>query len=511
MKKENRKILNGITYRAVIRNLPFIKKVIYNFGTESFVNTRTKEHARTIKRLYGEYGASYTVLSEKEDRVVGNRTIAAAHDTDYIKYLRDYINERSEEKVKLLSDSDLDIEVSKTECLLLSEQLLQSDLFKEAISAADKWYYNDKTLRIPHKYANGSSIAYSKLTLKGQEKACRPLYWGKHARIIEKVRALNNKDTVKHVAIQSLSLASDYELLKLFPTITEITVIVTADDNLKNEELYQKMSINPLYNIIELDNDEAIEDYYMNTCKEFDLVIMNPPYTRSIAGPILREVIPNNTNCIVLMLSSLTTSLGKGDPATRKATAKYLTNIEPLGAFSDEVPYTVSLYTYTRNDHDLHTYEEFSTYPAVEESIRRKVAPLPKFQREWMKEDLSRRCKELHPDWGSQYTWSERKTKFVEEKLKEGEVFIECGALGARNGGEGIIVKTPHPYVASYYGPKELVENFKNPIYKYLAHMLSTNGRDQQVATISQLPLALPDFTEEEINYMKNLPYGISK
>ena len=504
----NQRKLQGITYRGVVNEFT-PGCTLYNFGTESRLGERTSEHHRELDK---KYQMEYITVSEKEDRFFGNKVIKSGADKIYIRKLRDLLIEKTRNKSICILSERRNIDshgLSPTECLLVPNDIYNSPIFNECVAEIDTWYYTDKTIRGDIRYSNASTTLYIDLLSDDEKKhACRPISWDKHNKILCELKKLPLKQrlAVKRLCVQSISLAIDYSLLKLFPNLKQITVLCVYDDYENNKDIYNKIKLNKLYNIIELQSDADVEDYYMNECKDFDLVLANPPYSRKITNNIIPEIVQNNQNAIILMLSSLCDSKGKGDPKVRNATEPFLTGIEDLGNFSEEVQFPVSIYSYSKDDVAKITYEKhtLSRYSDVEKAIRDKIKPLPKFERSWMKEDLDRRVKEAHPDWPEKYGVSNCKKLFAEEKQKEGETFIECGVFAAKNGGDGIIMRVPNCYVASYYGPKELIDNFKNPIYKYLAFMYSTNKRDQQVATISELPLQLPEFTAEELMFLEN-------
>ena len=234
------------------------------------------------------------------------------------------------------------------------------------------------------------------------------------------------------------------------------------------------------------------------------LIIMNPPYARPISNKLIPEAVELADEVSLLYLDTLVNSIGKGDPKVREFTEKYLLNIVKQGKFSDwgncKVDFPVSIYHFKKNAKDYHTYLDFAevSRPEVEKQIRAKIAPLPKIQRDWIKEDILSRAKKY---FGRVATRSEI-SEFVSTLYNQDERFISCSCYN-RKKSKGIIAARDSSYLASYYGPKELLKNFENDIYKELAYMFSSNKRDQQVGTLIQLPITLPEFTEEELAYLK--------
>jgi hypothetical protein len=234
------------------------------------------------------------------------------------------------------------------------------------------------------------------------------------------------------------------------------------------------------------------------------LIITNPPYTRSISNRLIPEVVEVADEVSMLYLDTLVNSLGKGDPSVRSLTEKYLVNIEKEGKFSDwgnnNVNFPVSVYHFKKNTKNYKTYLEFaeSFLPEIEKQIRAKIAPLPKIQRDWIKEDTSTRAKKY---FNRTVTRSEI-FEFVRAMYDQGERFISCSCFN-RKTSKGIVAARNSSCLASYYGPKELLKNFENDLYKELACMFSTNKRDQHARTLANLPITLPEFTEEELAYLK--------
>lgn len=237
--------------------------------------------------------------------------------------------------------------------------------------------------------------------------------------------------------------------------------------------------------------DIKVTPVYFDEVKDkmFDLVIVNPPYTLGLANPIIRNLPKLAKAGVLLFPESLSSSLGKGLPESRDALAPTLNNIEYWGTEFDDasLPTPLCIYSFgTSSNH--YSFEGYlnGRRSDIELSIRKKCSEAgEKFHYEWMRENV--------------------KTKENCEKLlSEGTPLINCSCYG-RNNAEGIMMKKPHSYCASYLGPKELIENFKNPIYKQLALMFSTNKRDQQAKIISNLPINLPSFSEEELKWLSDL------
>lgn len=515
--KQNKSIINGITYRAIIRDLPITKKIIYNFGTESRPNTRTAEHARIVKK---RCGATYEVISEIADRVVGGKLISPSQDAAYIKYLCNYINARSPEQVKILNDSDIDLDVSVTECLLLSEKLYKSDLFKKAIEAADKWYYNDRSIRVPLKYSNASSVSYFKMSADEKKKVCHPIVWNFHSKIISELQGYKNKKDVQRALIQSLSLAADYNLLRQFPKMKEIVVLAVADDILKNEELYQKMCADPLYNIIELDNDSAIEDHYMNACKNFDLIIGNPPYNNSLHATILSTVVENNPDAIIAWLAPTNLVTGKQPPVleAHNLLKDKFTGWDYVGTqFGEEVIVTpIAIYYFSSKSsltwEDAHTQLRTLTLPSYK-SIKEKIVNAPKVNR-INKTDKKRDFRTAGKGTRAE-NWNNLIKVFPNGVLPPHSLFYwDTGALYRKNApfaSEKLDESTMgmNGYLCQFNSAEECEEQknkLNDPRYRWILYVLSPNNRD-----LLCKPEDLPEsfdacgFTDEEIKELQEV------
>lgn len=237
------------------------------------------------------------------------------------------------------------------------------------------------------------------------------------------------------------------------------------------------------------------------------LIIMNPPYTGSISNKLIPEAVELADEVSLLYLDTLTDCKDAGKKIIVQATEKYLLNIVKQGKFSDwgncKVDFPVSIYHFKKNAKDYHTYLDFAEAfrPKIEKQIRAKIAPLPKFPIEWSTNAVRMCAKELNKVNVKDVTKDEFRN-YVAKKLTEGEIFIN---FNNHNKGfcNGMIVKKACRGVTIYNGPKELVKNFENPIYRWLEVMFCANGKDFSASTLIQLPITLPEFTEEELAYLK--------
>lgn len=311
MRMSGKHILGGITYRGKV--VDFIPGyTLYNFGTETFIGQRSKQHQRELRKD----NLNYKILSENADRTFNTKTIKASADSLYINRLKEnLIYKTNNNSIKTLVECPRISSngLSPTECLLIPNDIFDSPLFEESIKEADRWYYTDKSIREANKYSNANIENYRNLTPGEKLNACQPLTYSFHNSCFEflKTLSLKERNNVKNIIVQSLSLASDHRLYRLFPSLGNITVLVVADDVEKNEELYKKMKSDKLYNIIDLDSDAEVEDYYMNGCKGFDLIIGNPPYNNTLHSTILNTVVENNPNAVIVWLAPDNLIFGK--------------------------------------------------------------------------------------------------------------------------------------------------------------------------------------------------------
>ena len=297
--RQQKQIMHSITYRGIVRD--FVPGyILYNFGTETFPNTRVAEHRRQLNKDY----LNYEVLSEKCDRVFNSKCIKPEADRLYIEHLREILISKTGNKNILIGSQCPRINfqgLSPTECILIPNELYGSPNFKDAVQETDKWYYEDKSIRIPVKYSNANTTKYTLLTSEECKYVSRPIpphLCFKIVKACEKM-SMQKRKKVKKICTQSMALACDYRLFNLFPTLKSITVLVVSDDIEKNRDNYIKMQNDALYNIIEINSDVELQEFYMCECKDFDLIIMNPPYNN--ASCILNKCMVNGTTTICLL------------------------------------------------------------------------------------------------------------------------------------------------------------------------------------------------------------------
>lgn len=520
MKNENKALINTVTYRAIITDVPGIpNSVIYNFGTESREGTRTAEHRRQLKR--NNCGV-YEIVSEIQDRVFGKKMIDASHDRDYINQLKEELKNAGVKEVKTLHESDLCVPgLSATECLILPTKVYKSALFEKAIKNVDGWYYNDKSLRVDLKYSNASNSAYNQLDASGRKKATQPIVWQFHDTIEQMLSTISIEKQIKKISVQSISLA--IQLKWFFPEVEEINVLVVADDKEKNEELYNKLDASKLYNIIDTSSDADIEGYYMSL-KDVSLIIGNPPYNNSVHAAILSEIVENNPGAEIVWLVPDNLITGK-QPSVLKA-KKLLENRlvawkhvgTQFGAIKIVTP--ISIYHFSAEENDEHLSWDDVKISLKSETLphyvdlMKKIENAPKINR--INKDDKRKDFKIKNGGGT----GQQKLENILNKFSSWNGFIPAdtlllGATGAllyaRQGiaFTGKITKgLTDAYVCKFNSEKECKEQadkLNDPRYRLILPLLSPNNRDL-LCRPEELPESFDacGFTDEEIEELKN-------
>ena len=515
--KNNKPLINTITYRAVVTYIPFLPgKVIYNFGTESRIGSRSKEHARQLKR---NGNGVYNIISEKEDRVIGNKTIGASHDKDYINRLAEELVSRGAKGIQTLNESIIDIPgLSSTECLILPVKIYNSKLFDAAIAAADEWYYNDKSLRVENKYCNAPTINYKQLDEEGRKEAALPIVYQFHGIIENILSKFPLKKQIKKISVQSLSLAD--RLKWFFPEVNEINVVVVANDQEKNEELYNKLDTDKLYNIIDKDSDSDVEEYY-RTLKDMDLIIGNPPYSHGVHASILAEVVENNPNAEIVWLAPDNLVFGNEAPQqeARELLKNKLVSCDRIGKqFGDiKIATPISIYHFSAEETPDHLdWEDLKISLKTSElphyvSIKEKIEKAPKINRVNKgdkKLDFRTNGKGTHQQCLEQIA----KT-FPGCIIPADTLFLrKTGILLYKKSGIALAGKLTKGLVDAYALKfnsekecKEQLNKLNDPRYRYILKVLTTNNR-----SLLCKPEDLPEsfdacgFTDEEIEELKN-------
>lgn len=515
--KDNKPLINTVTYRAAVTDIPFLPgKVIYNFGTESKIGSRSKEHARQLKR---NGNGVYNIISEKEDRIIGGKTIGASHDKDYINRLAEELIARGVKGVQTLNESIIDIRgLSSTECLILSKKTYNSKLFNDAIASTDKWYYNDKSLRVENKYCNASPVNYKQLDKEGLKKATRPIVYQFHNTIENILSKLPAEKKIKKISVQSLSLADQLEWF--FPEVTEINVVVVADDQEKNKELYNKLDADKLYNIIDKDSDADVEEYY-RTLKDMDLIIGNPPYNNSVHASILGEVVENNPGAEIVWLApnNLITGNQSSQVRARELLKNKLVSWDHNGKqFGDlKIGIPISICHFSAEEAPDHlNWEDVAlslrtmTLPHYAD-IMKKIKNAPKIKR------VNKGDKKLDFRTNGKGT-AQQKLEKIAGVFPGGVLPVDTLLLGATGallyGKQGIaytgkITKgLTDAYVCKFNSEKECREQFDklNDLrYLLILPLLSPNNRDL-LCKPEELPESFDacGFTDEEIEELKN-------
>ena len=230
----------------------------------------------------------------------------------------------------------------------------------------------------------------------------------------------------------------------------------------------------------------------------FDLIIANPPFSRKVVNNLWPTLLNCTREFISIYLTSFVDSKGKGDPQLREKCRDHIVDIYHHGHFSEDVKFDVSVYHFKRGCGKPNVFEDFSKSlkSPVERSIRDKLSKLKKIPREWIRENLNSRYAKASDRYANAVDW-------MNARNADGEYFLNCSCY-QRNKADGIVLRENQTYAASFLGPAEYIDKFRNPLYKQLAVMLSTNKRDQQGATLAELPLEISDLelTEEEKEYL---------
>lgn len=516
----NKHILNGITYRAKV--VDFIPGyTLYNFGTETFIGQRVNQH----KRVLNKDNINYEIISEKQDRQFNNKTIKSTADSLYINKLKEIlINKSNNNTIKTLVEcTRISAEgLSSTECLIIPNNIFNSDLFEESIKEVDEWYYTDKSIRIPNKYSNASNKNFKDLNDKEKKNACRPFIYPYHTKILNFIEKMSSeeRENIKTVSIQSLSLAYDYRLFKLLPNLNKIEVLVVADDEENNKDIYNKMCEDKLYNIVDLNSDAEVEDYYMNECKGVDLVIGNPPYNNTLHATILNAVVENNPNASIIWLAPDNLINGKQSPCVkvRDALKDRFNAWEHIGNQFGEIkiatPISIYYFTYKGslnwenidiklNEEDLPSYK----------SILQKIKDAPKINRVNKEE---KKCDFRKGNGGSKQVCWNNLLKFF-----PGGVIPKTGFLIRDNGGlfctnslfaQNGKLSSDNNYQNGWYCVfnsekecKEQMDKLNDPRYRWILKVLSPNNRSL-LCRPEELPESFDacNFTEEEIKELKD-------
>ena len=188
-------------------------------------------------------------------------------------------------------------QLSETECIFIPNTVTRDQLLEVRDWINDHWYFKEASLLVSIK-------PYNAKTTTEKKKAAKPIPRAFHRRLLEILKAgrgLVQLLKYKVARIQGIELAYLISCLDELRYLEKIRVIITADDIEKHKETYEVLQNNSLFELIECDSDEAIEEEYkMNTLDiKPDLDIMNPPYDGALHLDILKTVLeirqPNST------------------------------------------------------------------------------------------------------------------------------------------------------------------------------------------------------------------------
>ena len=231
--------------------------------------------------------------------------------------------------------------------------------------------------------------------------------------------------------------------------------------------------------------------------KDFDLILSNPPYQSSTHAKIAKNLLKYTGRLVVLAPTSQLNGNSANCIELRNTTKLADYRHEGIIDFGLAKP-DVSIYVYDKDQPQLEWNEVFlNQLNPLEKSIRNKISKVRTLNKEWMIMNLTKRVKAdgytVELDW-------------MRDRMNAGEYFVNFSVFN-NSKADGIILREPMMYAGSWYGPKELIEELKKPLYKQLAKMYSTNKRDQQALCLSHLPQNLDDvgLTNEEVEYLLSL------
>jgi hypothetical protein len=182
----------------------------------------------------------------------------------------------------------------------------EADLAYAVQQVENNWYYVDPSIRVPAKKLK----PYAAKTKKEKDHATRPL----PVRCFEKIYNMIRSKTsyaqrllAKKAVVQSIVYA--YMLLSAtdFENLTDITVLLTAEDKKTYKSFYDMLVTDPRVHLVDCESDFDVEEVYANLKKlNPDLVMMNPPYDGSLHLEILEKVLATRKpSCIVVNLSPI--------------------------------------------------------------------------------------------------------------------------------------------------------------------------------------------------------------
>jgi len=396
-------IKSTITYEAWVP-VPLFGGKLFNHGTESIIGGRTSSHISSCKKQDLEYN----IIREEQDRLFGNQVISPEYDHWFVERLVGLLNEFYGKEVALLfkdwlakyTAADLSpkkygtIASIKQSDLSYAEEIafisdeVDEDVFNEIKKEVTKEYLSRKDFRVEGKPTKASPTKYDDKSEDEKKVACKPFLYSEGKKILNRMNnewPLAKRLVMKKVSIQSISLSAEAE--HVFPNAM-IRCVIVADDIENNKELYNYIKSNNRYEIIVCESDLEAEELYMNSTTDFDLIIGNPPYARTLYAEILDVVLRNNSSAYVVWLAPeglVTTAKYVSKPTgdantivkTRKTTeSRFSSYTHCSNKFGDyTLPVTIGIYEYT-GDVTSYTYDdayaELISDP-IEKSIRMKI------------------------------------------------------------------------------------------------------------------------------------------
>ena len=314
-KKISPKYKSTITYHGMV-DIPQLGGYIFNHGTESEFNTRTKQHCTDCTAN----GLTYEILEEKQDRIFGSTVINAAYDSTFIDQLVDRLNDTILSKhpqkaaplkswAETLSAGKLSpiqlgyyqavdtAKLSKTECCFIPDIVTRGQLAKAIEYVEKHWYYTTKSLRI-------SAKAYKDKTADEQKVAAKPIPKAFIKKVINSIK--HKKKFVellnyRKARVQGIECAYTVSCLSELRNLKKIRVVVVADDLATHKETYNAIKDNSKFEFVYCDSDIDVIEEYKNMDITPDLDIVNPPYEGSLHLQIADVLVANKAPCSTII------------------------------------------------------------------------------------------------------------------------------------------------------------------------------------------------------------------
>lgn len=294
---------------------------IFNHGTASAKNDRTKTHVRDCNKT-GDL--TYEVLVEKQDRLFGSAVIAPTYDKEFITRVVERINttvlKNSTVKAMTLKDWKASLpgmasmssgqrgfyeslckaKLSETECCFIPEAVSQDELNAAIDFVEQNWYYKYATLRVSAKMNEDK-------TKKELKYAARPIPTAFYQYVLQQVFNYG-ADKLERLYVQSICLAYVFYLqMSAFSNLKEIYVLTTGDDKKNYADIYKLLKVNSAFKLIECDSDsEILEEYKRMPNINPDCIVMNPPYSGNLHLQVLSEALSScKPSCLIINISPI--------------------------------------------------------------------------------------------------------------------------------------------------------------------------------------------------------------